>query len=253
MKRLQPIILALLFLATKLSAQSTGDIVVTRRLEVSAPMLEARAVYLRAEDVDTFCDISINGHYIGSTKNHFRPDYSSYHMLDYDPATGGVLRKKTVQGYADESAWARGQAWALYGYTMMYRETGREEFLHQAECIARLLLSRLPADGIPYWNFDDPDIPDTYRDASAAAVMCSAFIELSTLTKNRKLSKQCSAIAETQIRTLASPEYLAAPGENGGFLLKHSVGNLPGGSEIDTPLIYADYYFLETLNRYNAL
>lgn len=183
-------------------------------------------------------------------KNHFRPDYSSYHMLDYDPATGGVLRKMTVQGYADESAWARGQAWALYGYTMMYRETGREEFLHQAECIARLLLSRLPADGIPYWDFDDPGIPDTYRDASAAAVMCSAFIELSTLTKNRKLSKQCSAIAETQIRTLASPQYLAAPGENGGFLLKHSVGNLPGNSEIDSPLIYADYYFLEALNRY---
>ena len=183
-------------------------------------------------------------------KNHFRPDYSSYHMLDYDPATGGVLRKMTVQGYADESAWARGQAWALYGYTMMYRETRKAEFLHQAEGIANMLLGRLPADGIPYWDFDDPEIPNTYKDASAAAVMCSAFIELSGLSKDRKLSKQCFAMAERQIRTLASPQYLAEPGENAGFLLKHSVGNLPGGSEIDTPLIYADYYFLEALNRY---
>ena len=186
-------------------------------------------------------------------KNHFRPDYSSYHMLDYDPADGSVRRKVTVQGYADESAWSRGQAWALYGYSMMYRETGRPEFLSQAENVARMLLSRLPADGIPYWDFDDPDIPDTYRDASAGAVMCSAFIELSDLTKDRELSRQCLAKAEKQIRTLASPEYLAVPGENGGFLLKHSVGNLPGDSEVDTPLIYADYYFLEALNRYKNL
>ena len=186
-------------------------------------------------------------------RNHFRPDYSSYHMLDYDPATGAVLRKMTVQGYADESAWARGQAWALYGYTMMFRESGREEFLAQAESIARMVLDRLPEDGIPYWDFDAPDIPWVQKDASAAAVMCSAFVELSTLTRDRELSVQCRAMAERQLRTLASPQYLAAPGENGGFLLKHSVGNLPGGGEIDTPLIYADYYFLEALMRFNRL
>lgn len=198
---------------------------------------------------DTVNDIAVK-HAETTMENHFRPDYSCYHMLDYDPATGAVLRKVTVQGYADESAWARGQAWALYGYTMMYRETRKAEFLHQAEIIANMLLGRLPADGIPYWDFDDPEIPNTYKDASAAAVMCSAFIELSGLSKDRKLSKQCFAMAERQIRTLASPQYLAEPGENAGFLLKHSVGNLPGGSEIDTPLIYADYYFLEALNRY---
>ena len=198
---------------------------------------------------DTLNDIAVK-HAETTMENHFRPDYSCYHMLDYDPATGAVLRKVTVQGYADESAWARGQAWALYGYTMMYCETRKAEFLHQAENIANMLLERLPADGIPYWDFDDPEIPNTYKDASAAAVMCSAFIELSGLSKDRKLSKKCSAMAERQIRTLASPQYLAAPGENAGFLLKHSVGNLPGGSEIDTPLIYADYYFLEALNRY---
>ena len=108
----------------------------------------------------------------------------------------------------------------------------------------------ISADGVPYWDFDDPEIPNTYRDASAAAVMCSAFLELSGLSKDRKLSGQCLDMARQQIRTLASPSYLASPGENGGFLLKHSVGNLPSGSEIDTPLIYADYYFLEALNRY---
>lgn len=182
-------------------------------------------------------------------RNHFRPDYTTWHMLDYDPATGSVLRKVTVQGYSDDSAWARGQAWALYGYTMMSRETGREEFLSQAEKIAAMLLSRLPYDGIPYWDFDDPDIPNTYKDASAAAIMCSAFIELSTLTSDKPLGRRCREMAERQLHTLASPDYLATPGTNGGFLLRHSVGNLPGGAEIDAPLPYADYYFLEALNR----
>lgn len=185
-------------------------------------------------------------------RNHFRPDATSWHMLDYNPETGEVLRKVTVQGYSDDSAWARGQAWALYGYTMMFRESGKAEFLEQAEKIARMLLSRLPGDGIPWWDFNDPEIPFTYRDASAGAIMCSAFIELSTLTRDKELGKSCLVMAERQIRTLAGPEYLAEPGTNGNFLLKHSVGNLPGGSEIDVPLTYADYYFLEALCRYRS-
>ncbi len=201
---------------------------------------------------DSLDDIAVK-HAETTIRNHFRPDYSSWHMLDYDPATGDVLRKVTVQGYSDDSSWARGQAWALYGFTMMFRETGREEFLQQAENIARMLLGRLPADGIPYWDFDDPDIPDTFRDASAGAIMCSAFIELSTLSQDHRLSGQCLTTAEKQLRTLASPEYIATPGDNAGLLLKHSVGNLPGNAEIDTPLIYADYYFLEALNRYYCL
>ena len=113
-----------------------------------------------------------------------------------------------------------------------------------------MLLSRLPEDGIPYWDFDDPSIPETYKDASAGAVMASAFVELSTLTKDKKLSKKCLAKAEKQIRALASEEYLAPVGENGNFLLKHSVGNLNSMAEVDSPLIYADYYFLEALYRY---
>lgn len=198
---------------------------------------------------DSLVDMSIK-HAQTTMKNHFRDDYSCYHLVDYDPETGEVLRKATVQGYADESAWARGQAWAVYGYTMMFRETGREEFLSQAENIAEMLLSRLPYDGIPFWDFDDPSIPHTYKDASAGAVMASAFVELSTLTKDKTLSKKCLAKAEKQIRALASKEYLAPVGENGNFLLMHSVGNLNSMAEVDSPLIYADYYFLEALYRY---
>jgi len=196
---------------------------------------------------DSLNEIAVK-HAETTLRNHFRPDASSWHMLDYDPQTGEVLRRVTVQGYSDDSTWARGQAWALYGFSMMYRETGRVEFLEQAEAIAGMLLTRLPYDGIPYWDFDDPSIP-TYKDASAGAIMCSAFIELSGQTKDKKLADSCLRMAERQIRTLAGPEYLATVGTNGNFLLKHSVGNLPGGSEIDVPLPYADYYFLEALNR----
>ncbi|MBR6346456.1 MAG: glycoside hydrolase family 88 protein [Bacteroidales bacterium] len=203
-------------------------------------------------DCDSLQNIAIT-HAETTLRNHFRSDATCWHMLDYDPSTGAVQRRVTVQGYSDDSAWARAQAWALYGYTMMFRETGAAEFLEQAEKVASMLLPRLPNDGIPYWDFNDPEIPFVNKDASAGAIMCSAFIELSTLSKDKALSKNCLEMAERQIRSLASPEYLAPAGTNGYFLLKHSVGNLPGGSEIDVPLPYADYYFLEALNRYNSL
>lgn len=202
---------------------------------------------------DSTLDSIAVAHSETTRRNHFRPDFTSWHMVDYDPSTGGILRKVTVQGYSDDSAWARGQAWALYGYTMMYRETQRKEFLSQAEAVARMLLDKLPEDGIPYWDFDDPSCPDCFRDASAGAVMCSAFIELSTLTSDRYLHDLCLSEAEVQIRTLASDEYLAKVGENGNFLLAHSVGNLPSATEVDVPLTYADYYYLEALSRYLSL
>lgn len=183
-------------------------------------------------------------------KHHFRPDYTTWHVVDYDPVNGGVRGKQTAQGYSDDSAWARGQAWAVYGYTMMFREVGEQRYLDQAENVARMLLKKLPKDGIPYWDFDAPDIPNAYRDASAGAIMASAFIELSGYTKDRALSKACMKMAEKQIRTLASDEYLAKPGENCNFILKHSVGSLPSNSEVDVPLTYADYYYLEALLRY---
>ena len=136
---------------------------------------------------------------------------------------------------------------------MMYRETGDEAYLAQAENVAEMLLNRLPGDGIPYWDFDDPAIPGALRDASAGAIMASAFVELSTFTKDAAKAASYKKIAEKQIRELASKRYLAKPGENGFFLLKHSVGSLPSKSEVDVPLSYADYYFLEAINRFNAL
>jgi len=185
-------------------------------------------------------------------RNHFRPDYSSYHVVDYNPETGGVRKKVTAQGYSDDSAWARGQAWGLYGYTMMYRETGDEIFLNQAEHIADFIIPHLPCDGITYWDFNAPEIPNALRDASAAAVMSSAFVELSNKTKDAERATRYLCIAEKILRTLASDKYLAQPGTNGNFLLRHSVGHFHKNYEVDAPLTYADYYFLEALLRYKA-
>ena len=184
-------------------------------------------------------------------KHHFRPDYSCYHVVSYDTITGQSEAKCTYQGYAEDSDWSRGQAWALYGYTMMYRETKQKKYLDQAIHVARFIMAhpQLPEDKIPYWDFDDPDIPATPRDASAGAVIASALIELSRYTKGR-FSKECLAVAETQLKTLTSPEYLAEPGTNCNFILKHSVGNKPKNREVDVPLTYADYYYVEALLRY---
>jgi hypothetical protein len=184
-------------------------------------------------------------------KNHFRPDFSSYHVVVYNPQSGAVMQKQTAQGAADSSAWARGQSWGLYGYTLMYRETKNRKYLGQAQHIANFILSNpnLPADKIPYWDYDAPGIPDTYRDASAAAVMASALIELSGYSDSR-LAKQYLAVAETILRTLSSSSYRAKKGENGGFILKHSVAHFPKQTEVDSPLPYADYYYVEAMMRY---
>lgn len=183
-------------------------------------------------------------------QNHFRNDYTTFHLVDYDPETGVVRSKETVQGYANNSSWSRGQAWALYGYTMMFRMTGYQNYLLQAEHVADMLLSRLPGDGIPYWDFDAPGGDKRLRDASAAAIMASAFIELSRYIQDIDAKGKYLGIAEKQLRTLASNRYLAKLGTNGNFILMHSVGSYPDQSEVDVPLTYADYYFLEALLRY---
>jgi hypothetical protein len=185
--------------------------------------------------------------------DHFRPDGSSYHLVDYDPGTGRVLKRQTVQGAADNSAWARGQAWALYGFTMMFRESGNPAYLEQAVKTARFLLNhpRLPADKIPYWDFDAPGIPDAPRDTSAAAIMCSALWELSGYA-DPEFARACRTAAEQQLRSLSSTQYRPAPGGNGGFLLRHGVGQKQINVEVDQPLIYGDYYFLEALLRCRA-
>lgn len=185
-------------------------------------------------------------------ENHFRSDFSCYHVVEYDTVSGKVIKKQTHQGYADSSSWARGQAWALYGFTMMYRFTKKEIYLHQAENIANFLLNhkRLPKDKIPYWDFDAPGIPNEPRDASAAAVMASALIELAGYVSEKN---EYLAVAKQQLMTLSSKKYLAATSENNLFVLKHSTGNYPKKSEIDAPLSYADYYYLEALLRYKKI
>lgn len=191
-------------------------------------------------------------HAYTTMKNHFREDNSCFHLVDYNPETGEIIRKQTVQGYADDSAWARGQAWALYGYPMVYRFTKDQQILDHAVAIAEYLLPRLPEDGIPYWDYDAPEIPNDVRDASSAAIMASALIELSAYVDAEKSARYLAA-AEKMLRALASDEYLVAEGQEYGFLLKHSTGNKNGNSEVDVPLTYADYYFLEALLRWKAL
>ncbi len=217
-------------------------------------------------------------------RNHFRPDYSSYHVVDYDTATGEVLAKKTGQGYSDSSAWARGQSWGLYGYTVMYRYTHDPRYLEQAEGIAAYILANpnLPSDKVPYWDYNAPggnrvlprqttglpaagqssdplrsggsfrQTPGPLRDASAAAIMASALIELSRYTLHGK-GKSYLEAAEEIIVSLSAANYHAVVGSNGGFLLLHRVGNLPGRTEVDMPLTYADYYFVEAMLRYREI
>ncbi|PWS29184.1 glucuronyl hydrolase [Pedobacter yonginense] len=181
-------------------------------------------------------------------KNHFRPDFSSYHVIDYDIQTGKVLQKLTAQGYANESAWARGQAWALYGYTMCFRETKDPNYLKQANGIANFILNSkiTPADGIPYWDYNDPQIPNVSRDASAAAITASALYELA---KYSKADAKKYKLAADKILLSLSTKYVSKPGANYGFILEHSTGHRPAKSEIDVPINYADYYYLEALLR----
>jgi unsaturated chondroitin disaccharide hydrolase len=185
-------------------------------------------------------------------KNHIRPDNSSYHVVDYDTASGQPIAKVTHQGYSDESAWSRGQAWAIYGFTVAFRETKDRRYLEQAEKTADFYLSHpnLPSDKIPYWDFNAPGIPNEERDAAAAAITASGLLELSTFSQN---GPAYFAAAVTMLKNLSSDKYLAKPATNNNFFLMHCVGSKPGNSEIDVPLIYADYYYLEALLRLDKM
>ena len=187
-------------------------------------------------------------------KNHFRPDFSSYHVVNYEDATGRIISKETEQGYADESAWARGQAWGLYGYTMMYRETLDRRYLEQAIGIGKYLMNQpaLPKDKVPYWDYDVKVTKETPRDASSACIMASAYIELSTYVEDAKLSQQFLDLAKQQLTSLSKAPYRAKLGENANFILKHSTANVPANT-FDRPLVYADYYYVEALLRYKRL
>jgi unsaturated chondroitin disaccharide hydrolase len=183
-------------------------------------------------------------------ENHFRKDYSCYHVIDYDNIKGAVRSRVTAQGYSDQSSWARGQAWALYGYTVCYRETKDQRYLDFANKIYNSIFTNknMPSDLVPYWDFDASNIPNEPRDASAAAVIASALYELSTYGK-----LEYKKTADKIMTSLSGDSYRAILGTNGNFLLMHSVGSIPHGSEIDVPLNYADYYFLEALTRKVAL
>ncbi|MBC7616008.1 MAG: glycoside hydrolase family 88 protein [Pedobacter sp.] len=195
----------------------------------------------------SFAKIAIS-HANTTMRNHFRPDFSSWHVIDYDTLSGNVRNKLTAQGYANESAWARGQAWGLYGYTLCYRYTKNLAYLAQADGIAGFILSNkiTPADGIPYWDYNDPAIPNTSRDASAAAIIASSLYELAKYSKQGAEYKAAADKILVSLSTL----YISKPGTNYGFLLEHSTGHHPAKSEIDVPINYADYYYLEALLRH---
>ena len=186
--------------------------------------------------------------------NHFRADNSTYHVVNYDETDGSVKSKETHQGYNNESDWARGQAWGLYGYTMSYRETNEIAFLQQAEKIASFMMNHpnLPTDLIPYWDLKDPQIssnPNSVpRDASAATVMASALIDLSVLANDTKYMVFASKI----LNTLSQTGYTTDPSSNNNFILLQSTGNMPSNSEINTSINYADYYYLEALTKYKT-
>lgn len=188
-------------------------------------------------------------------ETHFRDDDSSCHLVDYDSVTGEVLKMVTHQGYSDESTWARGQAWGLYGYVMMYRLTGEKRYLDHSIKIANLVIDHpnMPSDMVPYWDYDAPNIPNALRDASAAAIMASALVELSCYVDG-ELKDKYFDVGEQQVISLASDAYRATEvGDNHGFILKHCVGFMGKNYEVDAPLSYADYYFVEALIRLKNL
>ena len=200
----------------------------------------------------TFYNIAVK-HADTTMAHHFRPDNSCYHVVDYDPETGEVRKRQTAQGYADESAWARGQAWALYGYTTCYRYTKDKKYLDQAQKVYNFIFTNknLPEDLVPYWDYDAPNIPNEPRDASSASCIASALYEISTMDVEDAVAYK--TYADSIMTSLGSPAYRAALGTNGNFLLMHSVGSIPHNSEIDVPLNYADYYFMEALKRKKEL
>ena len=199
-------------------------------------------------------DVAVK-HATTTMKNHYREDGSSFHVVVYDSASGDIVKKFTYQGLSDDSAWSRGQAWGLYGFTYMYRTTGNRDFLEHATKIGKYILNHpgMPKDYVPYWDFMAPATKDTPRDASAAALMASAFVELSGYVEDEATSEAFLDLAEKMIRSLSSSKYFAKPGTNGNFVLKHSTAFLAKNRDVDAPLSYADYYYIEALARYKNL
>ena len=183
--------------------------------------------------------------------NHFREDYTSWHVLEYDSISGEVLNRHTKQGYADDSRWSRGQAWGIYGYTMVYRETGDQKFLDFAEKLVDAYVSFLPEDLVPHWDFNAPNLETQEKDSSAGAIVASALVELSTLVNDEAKSKKYLTLAKKMLTSLNSAAY-SGVGKSDAFLL-HATGAKSLGKEIDVALIYGDYYYIEALTRLKEL
>lgn len=190
-------------------------------------------------------------HANNTLKNHFRPNNSCYHVVDYDTITYQPRMKVTHQGFANESSWARGQGWAIYGYTMAYRYTQDKKYLDRAEATANFFINHenLPKDGIPYWDFNDPSIPNAPKDVSAGALVSSALVELFGYTKNEDYLNYSKKV----VNSLNSKNYLLNENIEAPFILDQSTGNWPKKDEMDEPIVYGDYYFLETLIRLKEL
>ena len=185
-------------------------------------------------------------------KHQFRKDYSCYHVAVYDTLDGHFIKGVTHQGLSDDSMWARGQAWAIYGYTMVYRETHDVRFLDFARKVSDVYLSRLPEDMIPYWDFNAPELSSGEpKDASASAITASALLELSTYINDSDSAFFYRNKAVEMLQILSSPAYQAR-NKKDAFLL-HSVGHMNKGWEVDASISYADYYYLEALVRLKRL
>jgi rhamnogalacturonyl hydrolase YesR len=198
----------------------------------------------------TYYKIAVN-HANTTLKNHFRPNNSVYHVIDFNSSNGEVRLKNTHQGLNDNSTWARGQAWAIYGFAMAYRYTKNQKYLDQAIATAKFYLEHknLPKDGIAYWDFDDPKIPNTHKDVSASAVVCSALYEIYGFTKKQYYLDKANLI----LKSLMSDKYILDAAIKAPFILDYSTGNKPKEDELDEPIVYGDYYFLEALARNNKL
>ena len=193
-----------------------------------------------------FADVA-RSHATVTMKNHFRADGGTYHVLNYSQKDGRIQEIRRGQGASCFTAWSRGQSWAIYGYTMMYRETKDKAYLEFAQKVTDYAINHpnMPEDGIPYWDYG---APGEERDSSAGSIMASGLLELANYVDAEK-GAMYRNFAVKQLLSLASPAYFSEGDEIGHFLLKHGVGAKPSGSEIDTPLNYGDYYFLEALMR----
>ena len=214
-------------------------------------MINLEMLFWAAKNSDNkkLYDIAVS-HADKTMQNQFRDDYTSYHVAVYDTLTGECINRCTHQGYSDNSMWSRGQAWAIYGFSMVYRETKDPKYLDFVEKVTQVYLDHLPEDYIPYWDFSAPGIPDAPRDASAACIVASALLEMSTFYTGEKSATYKDAAVKMLV-SLGSSKYRG--GETNHSLLLHSTGHWPAGSEIDASIIYADYYYMEALLRLKKL